>query len=157
MNKVNKGGKTPLSEKNAATSSDFAFEEQEMNLLSLSPEIQADFKKRNLAARWVNSKNYMANGNFHKSGWRAYRVPEEIRGDRGSLDFNFGMSPEGYIIRNDLLLAFKPAELQEKHRARIQARTASQNGSNSSRAEEIRESAKLAGVSVKVHEGYDEN
>lgn len=154
-NKSSRGGRVPLSSK-SAVSSDFTHDELDFNLLRLDPELKAELDEKGFVARWINAKKYLSGGNYHQSGWRAYRK-QVSNEDRGALDFNYGVSPEGYIIRNDLILAVKPAEHQEKWKAHLRRKADIQSGVNNSRASELREAAAERGVKAKIYEGYEEN
>lgn len=153
MSKPNKAGKTPLAAKTEA--SDFTHDDLNYSILDLDPELKAEIEGQGLVARWINAPKYLQGGNFHQSGWRAYKAkPVEAK---GALDFSYGRSPEGYVIRHDLLLAVKPAELQARWKARIQAKARASSGKDY--AKELKEKLNSAGVgaSVKVHDGYEAN
>lgn len=152
---VNKGGKMPVNAKDVAEESDFAMDDLDFNILRLDPELKKEFEEKGYVPRWINATSYKNGGNFHKSGWRAYRRTEGA--DVGAADFNFGVSPEGYIIRNDLLLAFRPKELNDRWAANIRRKTAIASGGDTTRAEQLRESARQHGVKAKILDGYDEN
>lgn len=146
---VNKGGKTPLSQKQDSSS----FEDMDYSILNIDAELKAELDGKGLVARWLNTKKYMADGNFHKSGWRAYK--SDRKGEVGSLDFNYGVNPDGYLIRGDLVLGVKKKEDQERWASRIRAKTARQMGKN--RAEELRETLDKGGLKAEIHDGYEDN
>jgi hypothetical protein len=146
-------GKVPVSKKNDVELS-HSFDDLDYNILKLDPELEKEIKAKGLVVRWVNAKKYQVDGNYHRSGWRAYKLDSASTAGKGSLDFNFGVTPEGYVIRNDLLLAYKTKESQERWRARIQAKTAAQNGR--SYAKELKAAFSDKGVAAKIHDGYEE-
>lgn len=154
-NKQVKGGRLPLSTKETLDSSDFSHEDLDFNILKVDPELKAELEGQGLAYRWINAKNYSSSGNFHKSGWVAYRRKDEA--SRGSLDFNYGSSPEGYIIRNDLILAVKKQEAHARWKAKVRQKAEIMSGVNGQKANELREAVRGAGVKARVFEGYDEN
>jgi hypothetical protein len=153
MSKITKGGRTPIAAK--IENSDFSHDEFDYSIMRLDPEIIAHLEEKGLSFRWINATKYKNDGGFHKSGWRAYRLPDDV--GSGSLDFSFGRSPEGYLIRNDLMLAVKPKELQERWKKHLASKVAAQDVSGKSRADELREMSRKAGVKTTVTEGYDEN
>ncbi len=155
---ANKAGRTPIAQKEEQISSDFSNEEFDFNILKLDPELKAELEGQGLAWRWLNAPKYLTGGNYHRSGWRAYRK-DVSKADRGSLDFNLGVSPEGYIIRNDLILGVKKKEEQAKWKRYLQHKAKIQSGKsdNGERAQDLREKARSAGMKVKVYEGYDDN
>ena len=153
MNK-SKGGKLPMSQKKNEVSDLFI---EDDSILALDPEIAREIESKGFAFRWINAGKYRAGGNFHKSGWRAYRRETKKDESPGSLDFNYGTSPEGYIIRNDLLLAVKPKEAHERKLARVRQKAEMMAGVEKRRASELREHMKNNGLGTKVFEGYEGN
>ena len=151
--KTKVSGRTPLSQKKASMTSDLSSDDLDFNMLRLDEDLLAELKKQSLVHRWINAKQFTASGNYHRSGWRPYR--SEKRADKGSLDFNYGLDPEGYYRRGDLILAVKKIEMHERWRARIRARTMAASGKNY--AEELRERVRDSGVKAQVHDGYDDN
>ena len=156
MSTKNKQGREPISQKAAIESSDFSHDDLDFNLLKIDPELKAQLDKEGFAFRWINAPKYLAGGNFHQSGWRAYRMKRD-EADRGAVDFNFGVSPEGYIIRNDLILAVKPKEQQERWKKHLKKKADLQSGVEMQRADELRSRIRESGFKAKIHEGYDEN
>lgn len=153
--KSNEGGRIPLSEKDALDSSDFSHEDLDYNLLKLDPELVKELKGKGLAYRWINAKKFQAGGNFHQSGWRPYKREQDK--PVGAMDFSYGVSPEGYIQRHDLLLAVKTQSEYSRWQAKIKRRADIMSGVNRNRADELRQAAKEAGVKMKITEGYEEN
>ena len=152
---MSKAGKTPISVKQAASEYDFGHDDLDYSIFKIDPQLQEELNKKGLVARWINARTYTQGGNFHRSGWQAYR--RTTGSDRSSADFAMGVSPEGFIVRNDLILAVKPKDVQERWAKKIRARTEAQNGASANRGRELKESAERAGVNIKVHEGYEEN
>lgn len=150
---VNKGGKLPVSAKKAADMSDFSDLEQ-LNLLAIDEGLKKELDDKGLAFRWINAKVYMNGGNFHKSGWTAYRRSASTQ-PKETHEFQYGTSPEGFIIRHDLLLAVKPKEQQERWKQYLGVKAARQSASNDENIKKFKEKAKESGA--KVHEGYDDN
>ena len=147
MSKPSKGGKLPVSQKkNVAT--DLFMDDD--SVLAIDPELQREIEAKGLAFRWINASKYKNGGNFHKAGWRAYRR-------ESSSGSEFEGSPDGFIQRNDLLLAVKPKEAHERKRAQIQQRADLMAGVQASRASELKDKLKSAGMSSKVYEGYEGN
>ena len=151
MSKQSKGGRIPLSQKKE----DSAVFIEDDSILALDPEIIREIEAKGLSYRWINAGKYRSGGNFHKSGWKAYM--REGSKQAGSLDFSYGSSPEGYIVRNDLLLAVKPKESYERKRAQIQQKADMMAGVEKTRGQELKERMKQAGFGGKVYEGYESN
>lgn len=154
MSKKNSGGRPTTEMKAELEAADFTHEDLDFNMLKIDPELKEELEAQNLAYRWINAPTYLKGGNFHRSGWRAYKRKKPAT---GAVDFNLGTSGDDFIIRNDLILAVKPKEQQERWKAMVKRRTDLQSGSDSSRADELRAAARAQGVKAKILEGYDEN
>jgi hypothetical protein len=147
-----KSGMTHVSERNVDTSADFGYAEK--SILDLDPAIVKHFEGKNLALRWINGSKYTKSGGFHQHGWQPVRVadiPKEVM-ERASL--GFGVGGDGYIVRNDSMLAVRPKERQEQHKSMLKRRADAQSGRESENAERLREHF---GGKAKVFEGYEDN
>lgn len=157
MNKVVKGGKTPSAVKKSKVEelNDFRAE-MDQSVLKLDDALLKEIADLGLVPRWINATKYKAGGNFHKNNWKPYKVSNASgTSDRGSYDFGYGVSPEGYIIRNDLILAVKPLEQQRRHKSFIKQRADAMAGKSKNTIQEFKEKAR-AGGAVTL-EGYEEN
>lgn len=121
----------------------------EPDITALSEELLEELGKKNFVHRWINQAEYVKNGGFHRSGWRAYR--SEKRDSSGDL----GTNADGYITRMGLILAVKTTEQQAQHRARIQRRNQDMDMAVKSKTEEFKKVARQAGATV--DEGYEED
>ncbi len=148
-------GKMPISQK---YESDSILEEFSTDPTRLSPELKKELDEQGLVGRWLNVKTYQAEGNYHKSGWRAYRRPEEVRNKaRGTFDYMDGMDPEGYVRSRDLILGVKTKEAAAKAKRLIQYKNEILKGSNKAQAQRLRDEARSRGVDMTVADGYDES
>jgi hypothetical protein len=144
--------------KSKTQKADFAHLTSEVNLLTVDPELAQFLQQEGYAYRWLNLKRYLQDGNSHRSGWVAYQLADEtisaIRG--GTISFRYGISPEGYIVRNDLVLGVKPIELQEAHRRKLSEKNRRQSAAvQQEHADKLREMVKESGVRARVEVGYD--
>ena len=149
----NKGGKLPLSAKNAVEQMNADREELDQSVLKVDADLLAKITAEGLVCRWINATKYKNGGNFHKSGWRPYKVTQSST-DRGSYDFSYGVSPEGYLIRNDLILAVKKKDDQERWKSHIHKRAQAMAGKQDETIASFKERARSGGA--KVLEGYDD-
>ena len=155
MSKPSKNGRIPASARNTSESSDFSLNTDDFNLLNIDQALKDELASKGLAYRWCNVTDMKSRGGVHRSGWRPYRVATEAAAsNRGTLDFHFGVSPEGYYVRGDLILCTMPKEQNSAHKARVARKTAVMAASNDV-AEAFKEKAREAGA--KVHDGYEEN
>jgi hypothetical protein len=147
---VKKGGKLPISQKNDQNS-DFGGD-RDTSLLRVDPKIKKELAEKGFACRWISLREYQTNGNFHKQDWTPYKVSA---GAKGPGEFASGTNPEGYIVRKELVLAVRPLEAHNAHKAQIRRRTASQSQIQKVAAQKLRETLGQSGA--KVYEGYEEN
>lgn len=107
-------------------------------------EVMNEIKKEGLAYRWINATEFKKSFGFHKNRWMPFKS-KHMASLSGSL---FGGDPEGYVRRGDLILAVKPKELQDRHRAHIQAKNEAQAPGliTQKRNETMRELAREHGV-----------
>lgn len=150
----NKGGKLPLSKRSAVEQANIDREELDMSVLKVDSALLAKLDSEGLVCRWINASKYKNGGNFHKSGWRPYKVNESAK-EKGSYDFSYGSSPEGYLIRNDLILAVKSKDESERWRSHLKKKAQNMSGKNDDASASFKEKAKSGGA--KVLEGYEEN
>lgn len=151
MNNQIKGGKKPLSSKPDMFSiTDTGFGDN----LAIEPALKKEIESKGLEYRWVDYKQMHENGGLHKNGWRAYKRENANISD--SYGFRLGNDPNGLERRGHCLLAVRPTEVGDQHRALLvqKASIASKEHHKKAR-EEMRETAKEAGI--KISGGVDED
>lgn len=124
------------------------------SIFKVPPEIEAEGKTKGFVFRWINAAKYRGSSNFHARGWQAYR--RETGAVKSAAEFAGGTSPEGYIIRDDMILAFKPDEVHEKYRQKVKMRTDALAGKDDKRGDLIRDIAKEHGVDAAVFDTYED-
>jgi hypothetical protein len=124
--------------------------------LTLSKEIADYITAQDKDWRWINYPKYVEAGGIHDNGWTAFKLPDELKGAPGTLQF--GTNPDGIIRRGECLLATRPKEYSEQHRAWLKQKTALQSGAKRAKAaaENLRAMARESGVAAEVEEGFDE-
>jgi hypothetical protein len=147
-----KKGATPKSKKTEST--DFTHADNDFNLLKIDPELAKELDEKGLAHRWINAKEYEASYGYHKTGWRAYRRPKAE--GSGSLDFEYGTDPEGYVRRRDLVLAVKSKEAHGKHKAQLEEKNRVYRNIAKSQKKQLQDYARNSGVSTEITDSYDE-
>lgn len=120
----------------------------EPDITAISKELQEELDAKGLCHRWVNQKQYVENGGFHRSGWRAYR--SEKKDSSGDI----GTNADGYITRMGLILAVKTVEEQQAHRARLARKNRDMASVAKSKADDFKKVARQAGATV--DEGYED-
>jgi hypothetical protein len=146
-----KNGRMPLSQKSTEVVA-----EAELNMLALDPALKRELAEKGYAYRFISAPEYQKNYGFHRTGWKPYKR-EETTEKKGTLDFGFGVDPEGYIRRGELVLAVKPLAEHAKHKAKLAAKTKLYNNHVKQTADLIRQGAREAGVNMKVEEGFEES
>jgi hypothetical protein len=127
-----KNGKKPLSERRppAVLSEPDFFGNQ----LVITNEVKAELERKGLEYRFIDYKKYVSEGNQHNRGWKVQKLESLSKTE----SFLFGDSPDGIIRRGSLVLAVRPIEQGDKHRAWIQSRQNVQNGRKQAMADELR-------------------
>jgi len=148
-----KKGRVPLSQKNDI-SSDLQGEDMELNLLTVDPALAKEIKDKGLVYRFINAPQLQQNYGYHRSGWTPYK--REATEKKGSLDFQFGTDPEGYVRRGDLVLAVKTVRANEQRKAKIAASTARYDQFNKQAANQLKDFSKENGLDMRVEEGYED-
>lgn len=146
-----KNGKMPISaKKELDMSADF----MEMSLLDVEPTIKNHLESKGVTLRWINATKFKASGGFNSKGWRPVRtsdIPETILQGTGA---GYGATAEGFLVRNDMMLAQRPKEVTEKHRRQLAQKAALASGKTKDVAAGIKEGLGKYG---KVIEGYEDN
>ncbi len=146
--KKSKKGTVPLSEK-----SEVKYEfGSSASTLDIDPSLKAELKKEGLTYRWINKKQYEASGNTHRSYWQAYK--RQNSEGKEATEFKFGTSPEGYIVRGDMVLAVRSLEVKAAHRKHLDSKNAALMGIQKQKARELKE---MVGNMASVDDGYDES
>lgn len=149
-----KDGKKPLSSRTVT-----AEMEQEImgNTLTISGELKRELDAAGLEARWVSAKLLATDPNSHPRGWRPYFRKKTETTDKPG--FHFGNDPDGLVRRGTMVLAVKPKETAENHRAVLKHRAERMSGQayEKQRAQELRQMAREHNARAKIYEGYDEN
>lgn len=148
-------GKKPLSQKPKATP--IAMDDIFGNQLGVEPAILEAIKAKGMDYRFVNAKQLTDMGGYHPHGWRPLKL-SEIECDKINLhSFQFGNDPDKYIRRGDAILAVRPTETGDKHRAYLKQEAERAKQIQKTHADELRALAKRSGGGMTVHEGYEEN
>lgn len=147
------GGKKHISQKSEGPSlnvPDFF-----SNRLQVAKEVLDDIKSKGLEHRWVNAVELAANDGHHRRGWQVYKKPEGLQSTQG---FVLGNSHDGTIRRKELVLAVRPKEWGDAHRADIRQRQRRLNQFKEASASELRSMAQNGrlGTSI-VDDSSDES
>lgn len=146
-----KNGKMPISAKKEL---DMGTDFVEMSLLDVEPKIKAHLEANGATLRWINATKFKLAGGFNSKGWRPVRtsdIPEAILQGTGA---GYGATAEGFLVRNDMMLAQRPKEITERHRSQLNQKAALASGKTKEAAAGIKEGLGKYG---KVIEGYEEN
>lgn len=144
-------GRKPVSEKvKQAAKSPGTFSK---TLLDIPANIKAELSAKGLEGRWISFKQYADNYGYHKNNWAVFKSDSKTSPD-GVL---FGNNPDGIIRRGDLVLAARPMEQGDEHRAILAEKARIARGYQKAKAEELRQMAKDRSVDAEVYEGYEDN
>lgn len=148
-----KEGKKPVSNKPKPSVGNKFFR----NALELDPRITSYLASKGLDYRFVNAKQ-MAEKGFHNNYWEVYQ-PKKHGMIEGIEEFYWGLSPDGIIKRGDAVLAVRPQEVSQEHKAILREKNdrLSIKSYNRRKAAELRQQAKDSNLEAEIHEGYEEN
>ena len=113
---------------------------------SIPQSVKDEIKALKLATRWINSTQFQKGFGFHKNRWQPFKS-QSLRASVGDV---FGGDPEGYVRRGDLILAVKPKELQDKHKAYNSNRIADSMGVKEKQKTALKELAREHGVKTTI-------
>lgn len=148
-----KNGMKPISQK-PKTAQPYNLQNFFRNKLALDPSLQESITKSGKEWRFINLKKFQENGNYHEWGWEIYRTTDTST----AQGFMLGHNPDGIVRRGDAVLAVRPTEICEQHRAYLSDKAALQSSKQfqKQKAKELRQLARDNQVDAVVHEGYDE-
>lgn len=149
--KGSKGGRLPASAKKDLDVFDIF---QEMSLLDVDPRVKEAIEAKGHTIRWINASKFKEAGGFNKHGWQPVRISDLPEAVVKGTNLAYGATAEGFMIRNDMMLASRPQELTNKHEKLLQAKALLASGKTKQAAEGIRDSLGKYG---RVIEGYEEN
>lgn len=87
------------------------------NIFELPVKLQQEMQAKGLEARFISLKQYKSNSNMHIRGWKPYVPDDALNLNDGEMDY--GVTPEGLVVRGHMVLAAKPAKLVAQYRAAV--------------------------------------
>lgn len=151
MAKSPKNGKLPVSTRELMADLDLF---DEASVLDVDQAIEKHMANKGMTLRWINATKFKAAGGFSAKGWAPVRTSDIGKEVLEKSGMAFGATAEGFIVRNDLMLACRTKEMTDKHAKQLRAKAALASGKLQNKADAIREGLGRYG---KVIEGYDEN
>lgn len=147
------GSKPSITAKNEY--SGFEFGNRAKSMLDIPSECQAELDAAGLEGRWIDVVQLKKNHGWHKREWQPYK----FKCLSGSSSINpFGASEgqyEGYLLRQQLVLAAKPAEKAQARRNYVKMKTELQSNPAAVKSKEFREFVRQQLPGAKVHEWDD--
>lgn len=133
------------------------------NALGIPPEVAKEIESQGKVHRFINAKRLGDMGGYHPQGWVPYRASDTARGNMDGQALLFGNDPNGYIRRGDCILAVRPKELNEKHKAYLKRESVRTSNVAKTAAASVREYIRANGLDMRVqegaevHEGFDKD
>ena len=134
--------------------SDLEFGNKAKSMLDIPAECQKELDAMGYEGRWVDIVQLKKNHGYHKREW----TPVKFK-CLGSMANPFGSAEgqyEGYLIRQQLVLAGKLVEKAQARRKYVRARTLMQSNPTEKAVEEFKTFVSEKGANAKVLE-WDEN
>ena len=117
--------------------------------LDIDEALKKELKSLKFQCRWINYKTYRAQG-FHKRQWKPF-IRKSLPPDKTRFDVN----ADGFMVRNDLILAIKPVSYVEKHRHELREKSRFQANTQANKKKELQDFADNSGLGAKVHDVDD--
>lgn len=125
------------------------------NKLAVPAGVQKELASKGLEGRWVSYKQMIDNRGYHEKGWVVYKQEKSDTMDPGT--FLGGADPDGYIRRGDAILAVRTVAKSDQHREWLKQRANRLKGHHQTAAEELRATARGAGLNSNVDDRFDED
>lgn len=155
LKKQNTQGRVPVSQKNKI--SEYEFGNKAKSMLDVPKDCETELASKGLEARWIDSVQLKKNAGYHKREWQPYKF-ECLKGANSVNPFGAteGMY-DGYLIRQQLVLAAKPKEKANARRAYTQMRAKMQSNPGKATIEEFKKFIHENDRSAKVLEWNDKD
>lgn len=121
------------------------------NLLTIPVPLKTFLTEQGMDWRFLNAKEYRANGSIHNSQWQPLKVPADL--DLGLT----AVTAERHLQRGDLILGIRPKTISAKHKEALRKKNELYSNFGKNEAKRLKEYVKSRGMSVKISEGYDED
>lgn len=150
-----RNGKKPLSQKSrpAPVNAEDIFQ----NPLGLDPELVTTLQSKGVAYRFINYKKFIEMGGQHQGYWKPVRLSQLKEwgyDNMGLNEFINGQDPDGFVRRQDLVLAIRSKDINDKHLRYLRQEADRVKDMQEAHANEARE--RVRGSGIKVHSGYED-
>lgn len=153
MKKQNTQSRVPVTQKNNISS--YEFGNKAKSMLDIPESCASELSSKGLEGRWIDSVQLKKNAGYHKREWQPYKFDCL----KGANSINpFGASEglyDGYLMRQQLVLAAKPIEKANARRAYTQMRAKMQANPNKNTVEQFKKFIGENDASAKVLEWND--
>lgn len=123
--------------------------------LFIPDNIKGALKEMGLVPRWINAKQYKKQG-YHNSDWRPLSA-KILKDYAGANLQDVPVNADGYIQRNDVVLAVKTEEWNQAHKDFLRKKANAKSSVAKRNAEELRQHMQSSGHIGQVFEGYEDN
>lgn len=129
---------------------DFSFQDR----LALPADLKKYLNDEGMDYRFLNSSEFRASGNYHRSHWQPFKAPADIV--QAGL---YGVTADGHVQRGDLILGIRPKALSAKHREHLKQKRSKYSNFAKTEAKRMQQEIRDKGLGdhVRVEEGYDED
>jgi hypothetical protein len=147
-----KNGRKPLSSKGEPNPYEGFFSR---TITDIDPSLKAELEAKGLEWRWISNKEFAEAGNQHHNYWTPYQTKQTA--EKSGDILNFGTTSDGFIRRKTMVLAARPKQLGDAHRAQLKQKAARLQGdAERQNKSELEEVASRAGIKAKIDVGYDD-
>jgi hypothetical protein len=138
-----KPGQKHISEKPAPKKLRASF--SPMTLLDVPEWAKKDCEEKDQEYRWVDAKQMQENGNMHRNHWQVYRRDASTVPAGGDA---FGLPPDGTVRRGTVVLAVRPKEIGDGHKAMLRQKAERMTSSVKKQGSDLRREIASSGARV---------
>lgn len=143
-------GKKHISEKPKGKSTAAAFSPR--SLLDVPEDLKRELEEKGLECRWVDAKQMAEAGNMHRNHWEIYRRDPASISSEAKV---FGLPPDGTIRRGTVVLAVRPKDLGQAHKAMLKEKADRLTTSVKKQGAELKQLARRANVLDRIEDDIE--
>lgn len=152
LNKGQSATKPSVEAKNLASMATML--QSQSSLTDIPADCKAEIESENLEARWIDIVQLQKNQGWHKKDWQPHKFKCKV----GAVANPFGGAAgafDGYLVRQQMVLATKTKEKAELQRMQIKLKTKLQSDPAALKLKEMQSFVKQSGVNAKITDESD--
>lgn len=123
--------------------------QEQSSLTDIPAECRSELNEANLEARWIDIVQLQKNQGWHKKDWQPYKFKCKVGASANPFGGSAGAF-DGYLVRQQMVLATKPMEKAELQRMQVKLKTKLQSDPAALKLKEMQQFVKQSGVNAKI-------